>query len=146
MAFDNPTAAQLSQVISQVTAPAFLLGAVAAFISVLISRMNRIIDRSQALNAIADEDKVRGLLKSDVPRLKRRALLVNKAILYSTISAIVTSALIIVAFMSAYLNMAHEYGVAVFFISALGFFTAALVNLAREIKIALNEYDHFSSS
>jgi hypothetical protein len=30
-----------------VTAPAFLLGAVAAFVSVLISRMNRIIDRSQ---------------------------------------------------------------------------------------------------
>ena len=70
MAFDNPTAAQLSQVISQVTAPAFLLGAVAAFISVLISRMNRIIDRSQALNAIAEEDKIRGLLKSDIPRLK----------------------------------------------------------------------------
>jgi len=146
MAFDNPTAAQLSQVISQVTAPAFLLGAVAAFISVLISRMNRIIDRSQALDAIADEDKLRGLLKSDIPRLKRRALLLNKAILYSTISAIVTSALIIVAFMSAYFNMAHEYGVAVFFIVALGFFTAALVNLAREITIALNEYDHFSSS
>jgi hypothetical protein len=146
MAFDNPTAAQLSQVISEVTAPAFLLGAVAAFISVLISRMNRIIDRSQALNAIADEDKIRGLLKSDIPRLKRRALLLNKAILYSTISAIVTSALIIVAFMSAYFNMTHEYGVAVFFIVALGFFTAALVNLAREITIALNEYDHFSSS
>lgn len=146
MAFDTPTAAQLSQVISQVTAPAFLLGAVAAFISVLISRMNRIIDRSQALNAIADEDKIRGLLKSDIPRLKRRALLLNKAILFSTISAIVTSALIIIAFMSAYFNMAHEYGVAVFFIVALGFFTAALVNLAREITTALNEYDHFSSS
>jgi hypothetical protein len=108
--------------------------------------MNRIIDRSQALNAIADEDKTRGLLKSDIPRLKRRALLLNKAILYSTISAIVTSALIIVAFMSAYFKMAHEYGVAIFFIGALGFFTAALVNLAREVTIALNEYGHFSSS
>jgi hypothetical protein len=108
--------------------------------------MNRIIDRSQALNAIAGEDKIRGLLKSDIPRLKRRALLLNKAILFSTISAIVTAALIIIAFISAYFNMAHEYGVAAFFIVALGFFTAALVNLAREITIALNEYDHFSSS
>jgi len=42
--------------------------------------------------------------------------------------------------------MAHEYGVAAFFIAALGFFTPALVNLPREITIALNEYDHFSSS
>jgi Protein of unknown function (DUF2721) len=59
---DTPTATQLSQVISQVTAPAFLLGAVAAFVSVLISRMNRIIDRSQALNAIADDDKLKASL------------------------------------------------------------------------------------
>jgi Protein of unknown function (DUF2721) len=143
---DTPTAAQLSQVISQVTAPAFLLGAVAAFVSVLISRMNRIIDRSQALNAIADDDKVKAPLKSDVPRLNARAALLNKAILYSTISAIITSVLVIVAFVSAYFNIAHEYGVALLFIIALGFFTASLVNLARETRIALHEYDHFSSS
>jgi magnesium-transporting ATPase (P-type) len=143
---DTPTATQLSQVISQVTAPAFLLGAVAAFVSVLISRMNRIIDRSQALNAIADDDKVKASLKSDIPRLKARAVLLNKAIFFSTISAIVTSLLVIVAFVSAYLNIAHEYGVAVLFVVALCFFTASLVNLARETRIALHEYDHFSSS
>jgi hypothetical protein len=143
---DTPTATQLSQVISQVTAPAFLLGAVAAFVSVLISRMNRIIDRSQALNAIADDDKVKAPLKSDVPRLKARASLLNKAILFSTISAIITSLLVIVAFVSAYFNIAHEYGVGVLFVIALGFFMASLVNLARETRIALHEYDHFSSS
>jgi ABC-type spermidine/putrescine transport system permease subunit I len=143
---DTPTATQLSQVISQVTAPAFLLGAVAAFVSVLISRMNRIIDRSQALNAIADDDKLKASLKSDIPRLKARAALLNKAIFLSTISAIVTSLLVIVAFVSAYFNIAHEYGVAVLFVVALCFFTASLVNLARETRIALHEYDHFSSS
>jgi hypothetical protein len=42
--FDTATSTQLPQVIAQATAPAFLLGAVAAFISVLISRMNRITD------------------------------------------------------------------------------------------------------
>lgn len=146
LALDNPSVTQLSQVISQVTAPAFLLGAVAAFISVLISRMNRIIDRSQALNAIAADDKVKAALKSDIPRLKRRAALLNKAILFSTIAAIVTSLLVIVAFVSAYFDIAHEYGVAALFIVALGFFTASLVNLARETRIALHEYDHFSSS
>jgi hypothetical protein len=44
MLFDTATSTQLPQVIAQATAPAFLLGAVAAFISVLISRMNRITD------------------------------------------------------------------------------------------------------
>jgi magnesium-transporting ATPase (P-type) len=146
MPLSNPSVTQIAQVISQVTAPAFLLGAVAAFTSVLISRMNRIIDRSQALNAIKDDDQAKVQLKSDIPRLRRRAQLLNKAILYSTISAIITSLLVIVAFVSAYFNVEHEYGVAVLFVVALGFFTASLVNLALETRIALHEYDHFSSS
>jgi hypothetical protein len=53
---------------------------------------------------------------------------------------------VIVAFVSAYFNIAHEYGVGVHFVVALSFFTASLVNLARETRIALHEYDHFSSS
>ena len=79
---ETPSVGQLSQVIAQVAAPAFLLGAVAAFTSVLISRMNRIIDRSQALSAISEDDPVKAKLKSDIPRLKRRAALMNKAIFF----------------------------------------------------------------
>src|SRR5215470_14136865 len=115
-----------SQVIAQVTAPAFLLGAVAAFISVLIARMNRIVDRSQALNAITDDNPGKAELKADIPRLKRRAALLNKSILFAIISAIITSILVIVAFVTAYLNVPHEYGVGLFFVLALGFFTASL--------------------
>ncbi len=146
MLADTPSVAQLSQVITQVTGPAFLLGAVAAFISVLITRMNRIVDRSQALNAIKHDDTTRAGLKSDIPRLKRRAVLLNKAIYFSTLSAIVTCLLVIVAFVTAYLNFRHEYGVAALFVLALVLFTVSLVNLARESRIALHEYDHFSSS
>jgi magnesium-transporting ATPase (P-type) len=146
MPLSNPSVTQIAQVISQVTAPAFLIGAVAAFTSVLISRMNRIIDRSQALNAIKDDDQTKAQLKSDIPRLRRRAALLNRAIFYSTVSAIVTSLLVIVAFISAYFNVEHEYGVAALFVVALGFFTASLVILALETRIALHEYDHFSSS
>src|SRR5215471_12817064 len=144
MLSDTPSVTQLSQVIGQVTAPAFLLGAVAAFISVLISRMNRIIDRSQALNAIRDDHASKAHLKSDIPRLKRRAALLNSAILFSAVSAIVTSLLVIVAFVCAFYNMRHEYGVAVLFVVALGFFTVSLVYLVREARIALNDLDHYS--
>jgi uncharacterized membrane protein YqjE len=143
MALDTPSVAQLSQVITQVTAPAFLLGAVASFTSVLIARMNRIIDRSQVLNAIEEEEASRTHLKEDIPRLKRRAVLLNKSILFSTFAAITTSVLVIVAFVSAYLNVAHEYGVGVLFVLALVFFTASLVNLARETRIALHDLDHY---
>jgi hypothetical protein len=42
MLFETPSIEQLSRIIGSVAAPALLLGAVAAFISVLISRMNRV--------------------------------------------------------------------------------------------------------
>jgi Protein of unknown function (DUF2721) len=53
----DPSVSQLSQVITHAIAPAFLLGALAAFVSVLTLRMKRIVDRSQMLNAIDDADK-----------------------------------------------------------------------------------------
>ena len=143
MALDTPSVTQLSQVIAQVTAPSFLLCAVASFISVLIARMNRIIDRSQALNAISDDDVSRASLKADIPRLKRRAMILNRAIFYATVSGIVTSLLVIVAFICAFFNLQHEYGVAVLFVVALAFFTMALIELAREGRIALSEMDHY---
>jgi cytochrome c biogenesis protein CcdA len=140
---EAPNAAHLSQVIAQAVAPAFILGALAALISVLIARQNRVVDRSQALNAISDDDPARAHLKGDLPRLKRRAMLLNNAVLFASISAIFVTLLVIVAFISAFLEIEHERGVAVFFIVTLGFFAAALVNLARETRIALHEFDYY---
>ena len=145
MPVDMPSATQL-QVISQVTAPSFLLGAVAAFVSVLIGRMNRTIDRLEALNAVSDHDISKTHLESDIPHLKRRAVLLNRAIVFSTISAIVTSSLVIVAFVAAFFQFQHEYGVAVLFIVALGFFTLSLVDLAREARISLHDINRVSAS
>ncbi|MCC8982071.1 DUF2721 domain-containing protein [Bradyrhizobium acaciae] len=142
---DTPSVEQISQVIVQVTAPSFLLGAVAGFVSLLISRMNRVTDRIQFGDVIPDGDHARTRLKREMPQLRRRAELLNRAILYSTTSAILTCLLVIVAFVSAYFQLRHEYGVAVLFIVALGFFTAGLVNLVRETWISVHEYVSGSS-
>jgi hypothetical protein len=93
---DTPSVSQLSQGISQAVAPAFLLGALAALISVLTSRMNRVVDRSQTLNAIG-ADPARAHLKADLPRMKQRAVLSNNAILFASMSAIVATLLVMVA-------------------------------------------------
>jgi hypothetical protein len=140
---ETPSVSQLSQVISQAVAPAFILGALAAFLSVLILRMNRVVDRSQALNAIGGDDPARVHLKTDLPRLKRRAMLLNNAILFASISAICATLLVVVAFVSAFFGIQHERGIAVLFVVTLGFFAAALINLARETRIALHEFDYY---
>ena len=144
MITETPSVNQLSQGISQAAAPAFLLGAIAAFIAVLISRMNRIIDRTIVLNGIPDDDTAKSRLKADLPRLMRRARMVNRAILWAVIGSISVSLLVIVAFASAFFEIQHERGVAVLFMISLGAFTVSLIDFAREVRIALSEFDHYA--
>jgi hypothetical protein len=132
---------QLARIISNVAAPAFLLGAVAAFISVLITRINRVIDRSQFIHGIPANDGTRCYLKADLPRLTRRARLLNRSLQCAILSGILTALIIIVAFTSAFFGAAHEYGVAFLFMAALSMFCLSLVGLARETRIALHEND-----
>ncbi|MFK4488263.1 DUF2721 domain-containing protein [Bradyrhizobium sp. USDA 336] len=140
---DTLTVSQLSHVISQAAAPAFLLGALAALIAVLISRQNRIVDRTIVLNGIPEDD-VRCRLKADLPRLMRRAAMLNRAIFWAVIGSISVAVLVVVAFASAFLQIQHERGVAILFMVALGAFTASLVDFAREVRIALSEFDHYA--
>ena len=137
----TPSIDQLGRIIGNVAAPAFLLGAVAAFISIVISRINRVIDRSQFLHGIRDDDDARAYLKKDIPRLRRRAAMLNRSLFCSVVAAICTALIIVVAFMSAMLQMAHEYGIAILFVVALLMFCIALVDLARETRIALHDND-----
>ena len=140
---DTPTVSQLSHVISQAAAPAFLLGALAAFIAVLISRLNRIIDRSIYLNQISDEDEARRRLKADLPRLVRRAAMINRAIFWSIMGSISIGIMIVVGFVSAFFQIPHERGVAILFMVSVAAFVVSLVDFAREVRIALSEFDHY---
>ena len=138
---ETPTA-RLSQVIAHAMAPAFLLGAVAGFVALLMGRMNGIVDRTRAINSIPGHDTARAYLKSDLPRLERRAKLVNRAIYLAVGSAICTTLLLMTTFAAAFLGLRHEPGAGVLFLMALALMCAALVSLAREVRIALSEFDH----
>lgn len=142
MALDTVASEQLSRVIAQATAPSFLLGAVSGFVAVLMGRMNGVIDRIRTLNAIPDGNAARAFLKADLPRLQRRATLLNDAIYLAVGAAICTTLLVIMAFVSAFLGQRHEPGAAAMFVVALVLMCASLVTLAREVRIALTEYDH----
>jgi hypothetical protein len=135
------TVDQLSIVISQAAAPAFLLGAIASFLSVLVSHMSRIVDRSRAINAIADQDAAKAHLKTHLPELRVRATLIIRAIYWAVGSGIATCTLMIVAFLTAYLGARHEPAAAVLFTLSLGLFTASLISFAREVRVALSQKD-----
>jgi Protein of unknown function (DUF2721) len=138
-----PTAVQLSQIMSHAIAPAFLLGAVAAYISILLTRMTMIIDRIRILNDISDEDVARVRLRSDIPRLKRRAELLNKATYLALGSGICTTLLLILGFGMAFLGFQHEYGVGALFVVAVCLMGASLARFAQEVRIALHEFENY---
>ncbi len=138
-----PDVDQLAQIMSHATAPAFILGAVAGFISILIARMEIIVGRIRSLNEIADDDAARAQLKSDIPRLKRRAKLLNNAIRLALGSGICTSLLLVVAFVSAFFRLRHEYGVGLLFVIAVVLLGASLFRFTQELRIGLSEADHY---
>jgi len=133
------TSNQLSLVISQAAAPAFLLGAVASFLSVLVTHLSRIIDRARMINAIPDEDSSKAALTATLPHLKSRARLVNRAIYWAVACGISTCFLMIAGFGSAYFGFRHEPGAAILFTLSLGLFTFSLISFAREVTLAIKQ-------
>ena len=138
-----PDTAQLSRVMEQATAPAFILGAVAGFISILLGRMTSVIDRIRNLNEIADGDTARAHLKSDIPRLRRRAKLLNSATHLALVSGICTSLLLVVGFGSAFFRVQHVYGAGILFFIAVILLGASLFRFGQEVRIGLSEPDHY---
>jgi hypothetical protein len=140
MLLDTPSIEQLSSVISQVTGPAFLLAAEAQLLSVLVSRLDRIVDRSRDLAAL-DDAGARAHLKIELPILRRRATLMHRSIYWGVASCVVTSLLVILAFAAAFFHVRHEYGAALMFILAMALFTGALIAFATEVKLGYTEID-----
>jgi uncharacterized membrane protein YgcG len=141
---DTPSVSQLSQVISHAIAPAFILGAVAGFISVLVTRLNRIIDRCRVVASHEGTGPTKERQYPDMAQLNRRAALINHALFWAVASALVTILLMILAFVDAFFELPHERGVALLFSVALILFGVSLVSFAREIRIAVrdpNNYD-----
>ena len=129
----------LSQIISQATAPAFLLGAVSGFLGLLMARFSRILDRIRALAGIAADDQSQAHLRSELPRLGQQLRYINRAITFAVSSAICTTALVILAFASALLGFRHEPVVAWIFMLALGLMAVSLFNFVLEVWFSLGE-------
>ncbi|QYZ68308.1 DUF2721 domain-containing protein [Neotabrizicola shimadae] len=133
----------LAQIISQVVAPSFVLGAVAGFLSMVHARLTGVIDRIRYLNAIPATDPDRAFLKEDIQRQRRRARYLAKSIFFGIAAGITTTLLIIIAFGMAFLSLPHVWATAFMFILSLALFCVALVMLVMDSFISVDDYDHF---
>jgi hypothetical protein len=122
---------RLSQVIDHTTAPAFLLGAVAGFLAIMLNR-------AENLARLLDNGKTRH--KQDLLLIKRVRLL-QWAVFFCLCAAISATVLVIAAFLFAFLNRPHVYGVGLFFLVSFTLLTVALGLFAQEIWLAIKSKD-----
>jgi hypothetical protein len=136
-----PDAERLSQIFSQAIAPTFFLGAVAAFVSLMASRLSAVMVRLQILNAITDDDHARVYLKADVERLRRRARFLNSGILASLRGGICATVLLAILFVSEFFGLKYAYGAGLLFVISTFLLGFALLRFAQEARISLGEAD-----
>ena len=133
---------EIPHVIALAMAPAFLLGAVAAFSALVVGKMTSIVTRIRTLHTIEDADRVRAHLKADIPRLKRCAKLVGRSLVFLVGTGFVTTCLMVLAFTGALMKWQHDTAVAVLFVIALALFAVAFGYLVCEALIWHDEFDH----
>jgi hypothetical protein len=125
-----------SDVIQQSVAPAFLLGAVASFLSVLNLRYNRLIDQRNSIDK-SDCDPVL-LERRNV--FTRRARLLRRATILAVISAATAAALIVISFAYALLNITEQRGLPALFTISLVFLGVAFVEFGREVLTSRSDF------
>jgi hypothetical protein len=118
--------------ISHATAPAFMLGAVAAFLNVLVNRFERVVDRFRVLRAASPATPTKTLAA-----VSRRLVLLNRGIFFAALSGLFTAALLILRFAGALLDISHRMGVALLFVLALVLFMVSIVELIRDVRVNL---------
>ena len=134
---ETPIAA-IAHVIQLAIAPVFLISGVATLLSVLTNRLGRIVDRARVLEAKLDfRDEAQSAKASEeFIRLSTRARLVNFAISFCTISALLTCIMIATLFTGTFLPINLSKLITVLFIAAMFSLFLALASFLREVITA----------
>jgi len=141
MTIEPGSVEHLSQLISQVIAPAFLLGAVGTFISLLHDRLLAVVSRVRDLGK-GGEPGMPDARRGEVIRLlRRRAVLLNIAIFFGVLSGLAALVLIMAAFGAALLQVHHVWIAAVLFIVSAAFLLCSLATFAIDVKMAITAHD-----
>lgn len=134
----EPAIATVGHAIQLSVAPVFLLSGIGAMLAVMTNRLARVVDRARAVEAKlphsdADELKVH---HDFLMTLSRRAKLINLAITFCTVTALLVCLVVATLFIGGFVGFDASIPVAVLFIGAMGSFFVGLVCFLREIVVA----------
>jgi Flp pilus assembly protein TadB len=130
----------ITHTIQLAVAPVFLLSALGTTLSVLTTRLGRIIDRARLL-----ESRFKGLgeeeqrhARTELDGLSRRARLIHGGLTSAVGAALCVCVLITLAFVGYLVDTNLGVMVAVLFIVAMGLFVFSLVSFMREALLSLH--------
>lgn len=123
-------------------APVFLLTAAGTTLSVLSTRLARIVDRGRVLEEqLSRASPVEAApMREELATLARRARLVNLALTFGAASALCVCLLITTAFVGFTLDARFAPGIAALFVAATVAFAVALVLFLREVFLAIRHF------
>ncbi len=134
----TPAIPDIARVIQTAVAPVFLLSGVGVTLTVLTSRLARIIDRARLLESrVATAPPAEAAtLHAALVTLSRRAHLINRALTLSTTCAILVCIVIAALFVGAFFRLDLSVVIALLFVLAMVAFIGGLVSFLREIFVA----------
>ena len=128
----------ISNAIHLAVAPVFLLTGIGALLGVMTSRLGRVIDRARLLEgrleSAAPEDAAG--ITAHLGILSRRAKLINLAITFCTMTALLICSVIALLFSGSFVRFNIAIPVALLFIMAMLLLVMGLLWFLREIFIA----------
>ena len=136
---DQQTAiATVGHAIQLSVAPVFLLSAIAGMLVVLTNRLARVVDRARGVEAelaSAAPDHL-AVLHDSLKMSARRAKLINFAVTFCTITAILVCAVVAILFVGAFLRFDVSALIATLFVTGMSTFIVGLLFFLREIFLA----------
>lgn len=132
---------EIAQVIQIAVAPVFLLTGVAATISALTARVGRIIDRARGLEAALpgySGERARQTHR-ELGQLARRARLVNVSLTLCTLTSLLVTVMIALAFVGTYLEVDISVAVGVLFVLAMVVYSAGLLAFLMEVWLGTRQ-------
>src|SRR5450830_292810 len=129
----------VSHVIQLAVAPVFLLTGIGAILSVLASRLGRVVDRFRVLIERHDQHQAKVLREMKI--LSRRAIWVHWSISLCTISALLIAIVIGTLFVGSEIKLDSSHLVSPLFILAMLSLILGLICFLREIYLSIHSFE-----
>ncbi len=138
---EESAVAGLSKAIQLSVAPVFLLTGITGLLGMFTTRLARIIDRSRLIQeALERSDLAQGKrLRAALDVQRRRTFLINRAILFTTFTALLVSGVVAVMFISAVAALDLAAIVVPVFVLAMASLIVGLLLFLMEVQLAIRQ-------